>query len=63
MLGITLNRVVGQGKAKVIVEGFIDFDYEITLLTVRSTTGVTFVNRLAMFSKRGITGSPGSHNL
>ena len=30
------------GKGRVIVEGFIDFDYEITLLTVRHANGVTF---------------------
>lgn len=30
------------GAGRVIVEGFIDFDYEITLLTVRSITGTTF---------------------
>ncbi|HDM8132929.1 TPA: formate-dependent phosphoribosylglycinamide formyltransferase [Vibrio harveyi] len=30
------------GAGRVIVEGFIDFDYEITLLTVRATDGVHF---------------------
>lgn len=30
------------GKGKVIVEGFVDFDYEITLLTVRHTGGTSF---------------------
>ncbi len=30
------------GKGKVIVEGFVDFDYEITLLTVRHAGGTTF---------------------
>lgn len=30
------------GKGRVIVEGFIDFDYEITLLTVRHLGGTTF---------------------
>lgn len=30
------------GAGRVIVEGFIDFDYEITLLTVRSIAGTTF---------------------
>lgn len=30
------------GKGRVIVEGFVDFDYEITLLTVRHKGGVTF---------------------
>ena len=33
----------GRGRvAKVIVEGFVDFDYEITLLTVRHKAGVSF---------------------
>lgn len=31
------------GGGKVIVEGFVDFDYEITLLTVRHCTGTTFL--------------------
>ena len=30
------------GKGRVIVEGFIDFDYEITLLTVRHRDGTSF---------------------
>ncbi|MCR1826591.1 formate-dependent phosphoribosylglycinamide formyltransferase [Pseudomonas oleovorans] len=30
------------GKGRVIVEGFIDFDYEITLLTVRHVGGTSF---------------------
>ncbi|MDQ8208087.1 formate-dependent phosphoribosylglycinamide formyltransferase [Coraliomargarita sp. SDUM461003] len=30
------------GKGKVIVEGFVDFDYEITLLTVRHVQGTSF---------------------
>lgn len=30
------------GAGKVIVEGFVDFDYEITLLTVRSVSGTTY---------------------
>ncbi|TLS67550.1 formate-dependent phosphoribosylglycinamide formyltransferase [Mariprofundus erugo] len=30
------------GKGKVIVEGFIDFDYEITLLTVRHRDGTSY---------------------
>ena len=32
------------GSGKVIVEGFVDFDYEITLLTVRHCAGTTFLN-------------------
>ncbi|MFA0080564.1 formate-dependent phosphoribosylglycinamide formyltransferase [Vibrio breoganii] len=31
-----------SGEGRVIVEGFIDFDYEITLLTVRAVDGVHF---------------------
>ncbi|MDT8283517.1 MAG: formate-dependent phosphoribosylglycinamide formyltransferase [Gammaproteobacteria bacterium] len=31
-----------SGAGKVIVEGFVDFDYEITLLTVRHTGGTSF---------------------
>ena len=30
------------GEGRVIVEGFVDFDYEITLLTVRSVSGTTY---------------------
>ena len=30
------------GKGKVIVEGFVDFDYEITLLTVRHAKGTSY---------------------
>ncbi|NCF87180.1 MAG: formate-dependent phosphoribosylglycinamide formyltransferase [Verrucomicrobiaceae bacterium] len=30
------------GKGKVIIEGFVDFDYEITLLTVRHAEGTDF---------------------
>jgi len=39
------SRSVSEGRgssAKVIVEGFIDFDYEITLLTVRHHNGTSF---------------------
>jgi len=32
------------GAGKVIVEGFVDFDYEITLLTVRHKDGTTFLD-------------------
>ena len=30
------------GKSRIIVEGFVDFDYEITLLTIRHKTGTAF---------------------
>ena len=36
------------GHGKVIVEGFVDFDYEITQLTVRHSGGTSFVNLLGM---------------
>ena len=32
------------GAGRVIVEGFVDFDYEITLLTLRHKEGTTFVD-------------------
>lgn len=32
------------GAGRVIVEGFVTFDYEITLLTVRHSGGTTFIN-------------------
>lgn len=32
------------GAGKVIVEGFVDFDYEITLLTVRHASGTSFLD-------------------
>jgi phosphoribosylglycinamide formyltransferase 2 len=35
-------RATGDAGVRVIVEGFVDFDYEITLLTVRSVSGTTF---------------------
>ncbi len=31
-----------SGKGRVIVEGFVDFDYEITLLTVKHKDGISF---------------------
>jgi phosphoribosylglycinamide formyltransferase 2 len=30
------------GKGKVIIEGFVDFDYEITLLTIKHIDGISF---------------------
>lgn len=41
------------GKGRVIVEGFIDFDYEITLLTVRHTAGTTFCAPIGHRQERG----------
>ena len=41
------------GGGRVIVEGFIDFDYEITQLTVRHAGGVTFCDPIGHFQKDG----------
>lgn len=40
-------------RARVIVEEFIDFDYEITLLTIRSKTGVSFCPPIGHRQERG----------
>lgn len=41
------------GAGKVIVEGFVDFDYEITLLTVRHKNGTSFLNPVGHWQKDG----------
>ncbi|WP_309398168.1 formate-dependent phosphoribosylglycinamide formyltransferase [Cerasicoccus maritimus] len=41
------------GKGKVIVEGFVDFDYEITLLTVRHVDGVAFCEPIGHIQEDG----------
>jgi phosphoribosylglycinamide formyltransferase 2 len=41
------------GKGKVIVEGFIDFDYEITLLTVRHRDGTSFCAPIGHRQEKG----------
>lgn len=41
------------GAGKVIVEGFVDFDYEITLLTVRSTSGTVFCEPIGHIQVEG----------
>ena len=41
------------GGGRVIVEGFIDFDYEITQLTVRHVGGVTFCEPIGHYQKDG----------
>jgi len=40
-------------RARVIVEEFVDFDYEITLLTVRSRVGVSFCPPIGHRQERG----------
>ena len=41
------------GAGKVIVEGFVDFDYEITLMTVRHKDGTSFLNPIGHWQKDG----------
>ena len=41
------------GAGRVIVEGFIKFDYEITLLTVRSVSGTTFCEPIGHIQVEG----------
>lgn len=40
-------------QARVIVEGFVDFDYEITLLTIRTRQGVIFCPPIGHRQERG----------
>lgn len=42
-----------SGKGKVIVEGFVDFDYEITLLTVRHRDGTSFCTPIGHRQEKG----------
>lgn len=42
-----------SGKGKVIVEGFVDFDYEITLLTVRHRDGTSFCAPIGHRQEKG----------
>ena len=41
------------GKGKVIVEGFVDFDYEITLLTIRHKNGTAFCEPIGHIQQDG----------
>ena len=41
------------GAGKVIVEGFVDFDYEITQLTVRHVGGTSFLEPVGHYQKDG----------
>ncbi|MCI5783589.1 MAG: formate-dependent phosphoribosylglycinamide formyltransferase [Bacteroidales bacterium] len=41
------------GAGKVIVEGFVNFDYEITLLTVRGVSGTVFCEPIGHIQKDG----------
>lgn len=42
-----------SGKGKVIVEGFVDFDYEITLLTVRHRDGTSYCAPIGHRQEKG----------
>jgi phosphoribosylglycinamide formyltransferase 2 len=42
-----------SGGGKVIIEGFIDFDYEITLLTIRHANGVSFCEPIGHRQEHG----------
>ncbi|MFQ0970922.1 formate-dependent phosphoribosylglycinamide formyltransferase [Gilliamella sp. BG1] len=42
-----------SGGGKVIIEGFVDFDYEITLLTVRHINGVSFCEPIGHRQENG----------
>jgi phosphoribosylglycinamide formyltransferase 2 len=48
------------GKGKVIIEGFVDFDFEITLLTVRHRDGTAFARQSAIGRKPATTANPGN---
>ena len=41
------------GAGRVIVEGFVDFDYEITLLTVRHCGGTSFLEPIGHYQQDG----------
>ena len=41
------------GAGRVIVEGFVDFDYEITLLTVRHAGGISFCDPIGHWQEDG----------
>ncbi|HBM83244.1 MAG TPA: phosphoribosylglycinamide formyltransferase 2, partial [Halieaceae bacterium] len=42
-----------SGAGKLIVEGFVDFDYEITLLTVRHRDGTSFCEPIGHRQEKG----------
>lgn len=41
------------GKGRLIIEGFVDFDYEITLLTIRHTNGISFCSPIGHYQEDG----------
>lgn len=50
------------GAGRVIVEGVVNFDFEITLLTVSAVDGVHFCAPVGHRQKTAITASPGSRS-
>ena len=42
-----------SGRGRVIVEGFVDFDYEITLLTIRHKNGISFCEPIGHRQEHG----------
>lgn len=48
------------GAGRVIVEGFVKFDYEITLLTVRHVHGTSFSHQSVTFKLMGIIANLGN---
>lgn len=50
------------GAGRCIVEGFIDFDYEITLLTVRHAGGTSFCDPIDIGRKMATTAKAGSRS-
>ena len=58
------NKAVSEGRgndARVIVEGFIDFDFEVTLLTVRHRGGTLFCRPIVILRWMVIIVNHGSH--
>ncbi len=52
-----------RGRGRVIVEGFVDFDYEITQLTVRHAGGTAFCAPIGTCRRTAITARAGSRRL
>ena len=51
--GTTRRPAAAPAPGRVIVEGFIDFDYEITLLTVRHAGGTSFCEPIGHLQRDG----------
>ena len=51
--GSTRRPAAAPAQGRVIVEGFIEFDYEITLLTVRHVDGTSFCEPIGHLQRDG----------